>query len=56
MIFFKGQKAVLSTRANRDVANQGFSDLWSSVQEEASRCLTADDGRQMVDHPLPCRA
>jgi hypothetical protein len=26
MIFFKGQKAVLWTRANRDVADQDFSD------------------------------
>ena len=27
MIFFKGQKAVPWTSANRDVAEQGFSDL-----------------------------
>ena len=44
MIFFKGQKAVLWTRANRDVANQDFSDhgsasyfhrVTSSKQKEA---------------------
>ena len=31
MIFFKGQKAVPWTRANRDVADQDFSDLQPSV-------------------------
>src|SRR5262245_25452012 len=37
MIFFKGQKAVLWTRANRDVANQDFSDLRPSVQDAECR-------------------
>src|SRR5262249_39062195 len=34
MIFFKGQKAVPWTRANRDVADQDFSDLRASVRVE----------------------
>src|SRR6516162_9738280 len=50
MIFFKGQKAVLWTRANRDVANQDFSDhgsasyfhrVTSSKQKEAPQALGA---------------
>jgi hypothetical protein len=38
MIFFKGQKAVLRRRANRDVADQDFSDLRPSVQDAEFRC------------------
>src|SRR5215831_16712214 len=37
MIFFKGQKAVLWTRANRDVVDQDFSDLRPSVQDAEFR-------------------
>jgi len=37
MIFFKRQKAVLWTRANRDVADQDFSDLRPSVQDAEFR-------------------
>jgi hypothetical protein len=37
MIFFKGQKAVPWTRANRDVADQDLSDLRSSVQDAEFR-------------------
>jgi len=37
MIFFKGQEAVPWTRANRDVADQDFSDLRPSVQDAEFR-------------------
>src|SRR6516162_3239027 len=37
MIFFKGQKAVLWTRANRDVPDQDFSDLRPNVQDAEFR-------------------
>ena len=37
MIFFKEEKAVPWTTANRDVAEQGFSDLRPSVQDAEFR-------------------
>src|SRR5215468_2257409 len=59
MIFFKGQKVVPWTRANRDVADQDLSDLRSSVQDaefRRRRALTllhsGYSGRARISAPM----